>query len=374
MNTPFGKFLEKNFFKKFFSIFILFSAAVGAIMNTHALKMLLHSNWLPYVIGILYLVMGISALMQNQIMEKWHNKKLETIMGIYSCFFIYDCLVLLLWLLVSCLFPISKSIQTVGILVLDLLAVILVTGGYLHTKKIKYTSYSIPLGIKKPSYRIAMMSDIHLGVYVDEKHIQRIVDKINQLKADLVVICGDLIDVNNHILEDEEALKKISSIFKKIEVKDGVFAVLGNHDPNISNKKFSDFLQASNIQILHNQVVEFSNFNLIGRTDASNNERASIESLWNQCNPSLPTIVLDHNPSGIREACPLQIDLVLSGHTHKGQFFPVTYFTKLANGKHYFYGLEQFGKTSAVISSGAGFFQLPVRIGTSNEIVDLQLS
>ena len=51
----------------------------------------------------------------------------------------------------------------------------------------------------------------------------------------------------------------------------------------------------------------------------------------------------------------------------------MTYFTKLANGKHYFYGCESFGKTRAVISSGAGFFQLPVRIGTSNEVVDIQL-
>ena len=99
-----------------------------------------------------------------------------------------------------------------------------------------------------------------------------------------------------------------------------------------------------------------------------------MESLATQIHPALPTIVLDHNPAGIRQAIPFQVDLVLSGHTHKGQFIPVTYFTKLANGKHYFYGHEQFGKTHAIISSGAGFFQLPVRIGTSNAIVDLHLT
>ena len=99
-----------------------------------------------------------------------------------------------------------------------------------------------------------------------------------------------------------------------------------------------------------------------------------MESLAKEINSSLPVVVLDHNPSGIPEAVEFGADLVLSGHTHKGQFFPVTYFTKLANGKHYFYGHEQFGKTYAIISSGAGFFQLPVRIGTSNEIVDIHIS
>ena len=374
MDTPFGKFLEKNFFKKFFSIFILFSAAIGAVMNTHAVKILLQKDWLAYLIGILYLAMGISALMQNEIMKKWHNKKLETIMGIYSCFFIYDCMLLLLWLIFSCLFSMSHHIQTIGIFCIDLIAVIIVMAGYFHAKQIKYTSYSVHLGLKENSYRIAMLSDIHLGVYVDEKHILKIADKVNHLNPDLVVICGDLIDVNNHILEDDKELAKISSVFQKIKAKDGVFAVLGNHDPNIANKRFHDFLNASHIQLLHNQVIQISGLNLVGRTDASNNERCSMESLATQIHPALPTIVLAHNPAGIRQAIPFQVDLVLSGHTHKGQFIPVTYFTKLANGKHYFYGHEQFGKTHAIISSGAGFFQLPVRIGTSNEIVDLHLT
>ena len=127
-----------------------------------------------------------------------------------------------------------------------------------------------------------MLSDIHLGVYVDEKHILKIADKVNHLNPDLVVICGDLIDVNNHILEDDKELAKISSVFQKIKAKDGVFAVLGNHDPNIANKRFHDFLNASHIQLLHNQVIQISGLNLVGRTDASNNERCSMESLATQ--------------------------------------------------------------------------------------------
>ena len=85
-------------------------------------------------------------------------------------------------------------------------------------------------------------------------------------------------------------------------------------------------------------------------------------------------MVLDHDPGKIPEAVSFGVDLVLCGHTHKGQFFPVTYFTKWANGKHYFYGHEVFGKTHAVICAGTGFFQLPVRLGTDNEAADIHLS
>lgn len=374
MNTPFGKILEKNIFKKVFSAVILLSSVVGAIMNSYAVWTMGVGAGISCIIGILYIVMGISALMQNQIMEKWRNKKLEMIMGIYSCFFIYDFMILLLWWIFSALLMVPGKVQAMGVFVLDILAVVIVALGYLHAKQIKYTSYSIPLGLKGNTCRIAMMSDIHLGVFVGEKHIQNIVDKVNRLEPDLAVICGDIIDVNNHILDDEEALNRISSLFRRINAKKGVFAVLGNHDPKADNKKFADFLQASNIQLLHNQVIQLEGFNLVGRTDASNNYRSSMESLAKEINLGLPTIVLDHNPGGIPEAGKLGADLVLSGHTHKGQFIPVTFFTKLANGKHYFYGHEQFGKTHAIISSGAGYFQLPVRIGTSNEIVDIHIS
>ena len=189
MNTPFGKILEKNIFKKVFSAVILLSSVVGAVMNSYAVWTLGVSTGVSCIIGIIYIVMGISALMQNQIMEKWRNKKLEMLMGIYSCFFIYDFMILLLWWIFSALFMVSGKAQAMGVFVLDILAVIIVALGYLHAKKIKYTVYSIPLGVRGNTCRIAMMSDIHLGVFVGEKHIQNIVDKVNRLETDLVVIC-----------------------------------------------------------------------------------------------------------------------------------------------------------------------------------------
>lgn len=74
-------------------------------------------------------------------------------------------------------------------------------------------------------------------------------------------------------------------------------------------------------------------------------------------------------PQGIREAASCGVDLVLCGHTHKGQLFPLTILTRLANGAQYFYGYGVSEKTRSVISAGTGFFGLPIRIGTDSEIV-----
>ena len=373
MNTSFGKLLETDGFKKVFTTSIILGAAAGGVMNGHAINTLFTSAGLAALVTFMYLALGVAALMQNVIVEKWRSRCLETLIGFSSCFLIYNVVLLLLWQLISEAASMQARVQAIGVFCLDILAALIVTAGYLHTKKIRCVPYTINLGLKGDPYRIVLLSDIHLGVFVGEEHIRKMVDQVNRLNADLVVICGDIVDVNNHILEEDSALTKISAILKTLYAKEGVFAVLGNHDPNIEHQKFKDFLMASNIQLLHNQVIHLSRLNLIGRTDSSNNHRCSLEALLDKIDWSKPAVVLDHNPDGIPEAVKWRMDLVLCGHTHKGQFFPVTYFTKLANGRRYFYGHEIFGRTHAVISAGAGFFQLPVRIGTSNEIVDIQL-
>lgn len=373
MHTSFGKFIEKGIFGRILLVIIYIGLAYGAIMNGWAMWVAARNPWLAVAAGVFYTAIGVLTLMQRTITEKWKSKRLEAAMGFSACFFIYDFSLLLFWGILDAIFPISESAGAIGVLGADVLAGVTVAGGRLYARRVKRTAYSIGLGLKEPAYRIAMLSDIHLGVFVREKHVQRIVDEVNKIQADAVVICGDIIDSNHHILEDEDALAKISAAFRKIQAREGVFAVLGNHDPDAGDERFGKFLRCADIRLLDNQVARLSRINLVGRTNACNNERAPIDVFSKEIEKSLPVVVLDHDPRAIPEAVEFGADLVLSGHTHRGQFFPMTYFTKLANGKHYFYGCESFGKTRAVISSGAGFFQLPVRIGTSNEVVDIQL-
>ena len=132
-------------------------------------------------------------------------------------------------------------------------------------------------------------------------------------------------------------------------------------------------MKAAKIRLLNDEIKELSKINLIGRTDEANNERCEVSNILSKIELQKPTVVLDHKPENITEAAEYGADLVLCGHTHKGQMFPITLFTKWANGKNCFYGHHISGKTHSIITSGVGFFELPVRIGTNNEIVDIYL-
>ena len=374
MNTRLGKFIGTNCFGKLFFAFSLAIILCAACINGLAIGRLWDNSWLPAAVGLLYAAAGLLVLTQKEATKRWTSRRFGVFLGFSTCFFIYDAPLLLLWKICAAIAQFSEKTDAAGVLCADALAIITVAGGFLHTKSVKCRSYSIPVGQSGMGCRIALCSDIHLGAFVREKHVRRIVEKINELEADLVVICGDIIDAGNQILSDAGALAKISAEFQKISSKEGVFAVLGNHDPQAENAAFLRFLQDAHIRLLHNQSIRLSKINLIGRTNASNNRRLPLEDFADKIEPSMPVVILDHDPCGIPEAAQFGADLVLCGHTHRGQFFPISYFTKWANGRHFFYGHEQFGKTHAVISSGAGFFQLPIRIGTDNEIADIRLT
>lgn len=290
-----------------------------------------------------------------------------------SCFIIYYLLTMLPWELMCLLVRPAETIKAIGVVGCFIAAGLIVLCGYLRTKTIKTKPYKITIGNGNVNYRIALISDIHLGVFVGERHVQRMVRKINALQPDLVVISGDIFDVDNSLLERPDELKQISKEFRKIKSKEGVYAVVGNHDPEISNKAFARFLKAAKIRLLNDETKELSKINLIGRTDEANNERCEVSNILSKIESQKPTVVLDHKPENITEATEHGADLVLCGHTHRGQMFPITLFTKWANGKNCFYGHHISGKTHSIITSGVVFFELPVRIGTNNEIVDIYL-
>lgn len=154
-------------------------------MKGRATDLLSDNIWLSFIIGAIYIITGFLVLLQKSITEKWRGKNPEKIIGFASCFFIYDFMILLFWQILAIIFSVSEKSAAAGVFCSDILAAATVTMGYMHAKTIKYTPYSVNIGMKSSGYRIALISDIHLGAFVGEKHIQMIVDKINKLNADL---------------------------------------------------------------------------------------------------------------------------------------------------------------------------------------------
>ena len=374
METRFGRFISGNVFPKLFLVLYVLFIGGTAYATGHAFELFIGYSWIPKITYGVFALVGILVFKQKSIKERFPNKGFKKVVSFITCFIVYHIFFLICWEIIAVVFNIKENSKAAGVITIFFLAIIIVLLGYLNTKNIKSPSYNIELGHNGSNYRIVLLSDIHLGIFVGDKHVERFVKKINALTPDLVVVSGDIIDVDNEILSDSELLDKISREFRKIQSKEGVFAVLGNHDPSADNKTFFNFMKNSHIQILHNEVLQLSKINLVGRTNAANNVREPFEKLKNRIDYTMPTVVLDHDPSGIKEAAQWGADLVLCGHTHRGQFFPVTWFTKLANGKQFFYGHDIISKTHSIISSGVGFFSLPVRVGTYNEIADIQMN
>ena len=172
--------------------------------------------------------------------------------------------------------------------------VLLTVYGFLHANHIYIKHYAIPLEDRKNPVKVAFLSDIHTGTFVNKRQLRK--------------------------------------------------------------------------------IIETEDFIIIGRDDINSNpKRKALTEIVQKICSDKPKILMDHNPVGIADGIQNNIDLVVCGHTHKGQFFPANLFTKWSYGRQGFYGYSKTNKTHSIVSSGAGYFQMPIRIGTNSEIVQIDI-
>ena len=356
--------------------FLLLYALLIILMGWHTNQALCWLTGVRHLYGVPFLIIGLLGMLTliHEADHIWKYQWSNIPIGILSIFFIYYCMIDFLWWIIETTFCLTSEVSACGTLISAITSAAVVVMGYRNTKHIRTVSYRIPLGQGEKEFRIALISDLHLGAFVGVDHIKRIVEAVNAIHPDLIVIAGDLIDDDNSILSEPAELQQLSCEFRQIQSKYGAMLTLGNHDPNADDPAFRAFLEESHIQLLHNQILELPAVNVVGVSDPAHNKRIPIETLMADRIPAKPTIVIDHDPRYMDTAVAQKIDLVLSGHTHAGQFFPASVLTRIALGKQRFYGNHIIGKTHAVVTSGAGFFNLPVRLGTSNEIVNLVIT
>jgi len=223
--------------------------------------------------------------------------------------------------------------------------------------------------------KIVMFADSHIGTTFDGEGFMKEVEKINEENADIVFICGDFIDDGTgkeDMLKACEALGKIKSTY-------GVYYVYGNHDKgygrNYRGYSASDFefnLMLNKVHVMQDKVLEIDDkIVVVGRADASNNSRKSIEELTRDIDENKYIIVLDHQPHDYENESVSKSDLVLSGHTHGGQFFPMTVLGMAPNDRTY--GYEKRNGTDFIVTSGISDWELKFKPGTKSEYVVINL-
>lgn len=368
MYRGFAKFIRGTAFRMMFLILAFALVCYTSLRLGSILEYYFAVKAYGVLFFILFFLFLYMILYQNSKKEIKKTRSLYERCSMSLCFMLNLVLCLLAEDLIGIFLPFFND----GMYVFAVMAsVILTLYGIFHANQLYVNRYEIHLHKTINPVRIALLSDIHTGSYVNCRQLKKIVDYTNRLNCDYILIAGDTFDVEAF---EYCNLPEIADELQKLKAVKGVYAILGNHDPASTDVRIIQFFQRSKIHLLVDEITETEDFILIGRDDINTNpQRKALKEILRKADSEKPRILLDHNPVGIGEGIENNVDLVLSGHTHKGQFFPATLFTKWSYGKQGFYGYSKTNGTHSVVSSGTGYFQIPMRIGTNSEIVQIEL-
>lgn len=261
-----------------------------------------------------------------------------------------------------------------GILVM-IVTIIYLAYGFYHAHHVVVTEYTVSTTKQVEPLKIAMISDAHIGSTFDGEGFAQYVDEINALHPDVVVIAGDFIDGSS---PSQEILKAIRCL-ERLDARYGTYFVFGNHDKNhygeeqqrgLKTEEFLKALKASGVQVLEDEMAQLpGGYTIIGRRDQVEAEREKIQDLVQKAEPGNFIIDVNHQPNDYDNESAAGVDLVLSGHTHGGQFRLIRDVGVWIGANDKTYGYEKRGDTNFIVSSGISDWAIDFKTGCVSEIV-----
>ncbi|MGW6842331.1 metallophosphoesterase [Streptomyces sp. NPDC054958] len=218
-------------------------------------------------------------------------------------------------------------------------------------------------------FRIAVVSDVHLGPVLGRAHTRRIVDTVNRTRPDLIAVVGDLVD--GSVADLGHAAEPL----RLLEARHGSFFVTGNHEYFSGAQQWIDHVRELGLNPLENARKELPHFDLAGVDDIQGEQEGKgpdFGAALGDRDRTRAAVLLAHQPVVIHDAVRHGVDLQLSGHTHGGQLWPGNYLAELANPT--VAGLERYGDTQLYVSRGAGAWGPPVRVGAPSDITVVELA
>lgn len=270
-----------------------------------------------------------------------------------------------------------QAIYRSGALALVFTAILMV-GGYINLHTVVETDYTVETekNIRAEGYRVALLSDIHFGVSVDYNGLLEICEEIGEKGIDVVVLCGDIVDNDTTRTE----MQQVFSALGGIKSEYGVFYVHGNHDrpfgfggfeSEFSEAELVEAIEGSGIKILCDEVYEISDdFVIAGREDLSAKTRKTTAELLAGIDGDRFILTLDHQPREYSATAETATDLVLSGHTHGGQLWPLKQIQEIFkfNDKVYGHGYID-SDTQYIVTSGVAGWKYPIKTASPAEYV-----
>ncbi|MDR1658089.1 MAG: metallophosphoesterase [Deltaproteobacteria bacterium] len=357
------------------TILILIILAASAFYTPWRLKTLLGLKkiWLAQGLTFIFLAGFIATLMTGVYVTSSIGALLYNVFGLFLMAQSY-----LLFVLVFAHFfhkPLTRLIpgKILGRLFL-LLTVALVVYGFVQAQSFTVTHFEIKVQNLSRPVTVMHIPDLHLGSQRGAGYLTKVLTEIEKYSPDIVIYNGDLAD-NNLILREE-----IFNLFKTVKAEQ--YYTTGNHEYYIDTDKVLALARGAGLKVLRSEMVQTHGLQLIGLEYMNADKAASDPHQVNNLtieeelpkilrSRSRPTLLAHHSPVGLEYVKEGDIDVMLSGHTHGGQVFPGTLFIQLRFP--YSKGLFNLGRTTLLVSQGAGTFGPWMRLGTFNEIQVVKL-
>jgi predicted MPP superfamily phosphohydrolase len=216
--------------------------------------------------------------------------------------------------------------------------------------------------------RIALVSDLHLGSVLGRDFCRSVVDLVNAQNPDVVLLVGDLTD--GSVAELAEDLRPLADL----RSAEGTFFVTGNHEFYFDPDGWLEFIPQLGIRVLANEGVPLRGLLLAGVHDiygAPSGRGPDMDAALVNRGAGQPVIMMSHSPNLVDDAIVRDVQLMVSGHTHGGQFYPSAWI--VAATSRALSGLYSFGSTQVFVTNGAGFWGPIARLGAPPDITMIEL-
>jgi uncharacterized protein len=240
--------------------------------------------------------------------------------------------------------------------------------------RVRTIEISVPgLGAAFEGYRIAQLSDLHIGGLGPRRRAARWIARANALDVDLVALTGDYVTSGTAFHHD------IAAVLTELRARDGVFAVMGNHDYFGDGEPMLTLLREGGVTMLRNEHRTISRGDdrlVVAGVDDTYTRRDDIARALEGRDEGLPVVALAHDPQLFRELARRGAAIVLSGHTHWGQLalpFAAERVNLSRLSYRYHAGLYHSGASTLYVHPGLGTTGPPVRLGAPPEITVLRL-